>query len=87
MLQRLHIDLQGTQLQAVALQSQLSHQWFVCLQIVEGEWFDDPSKPHNRRHKTQNQEMLGYYLGVWGVRTVAFMQFFGWFGEWPGGKA
>lgn len=49
-------------------------------QIVEGEWFDDPTKPHNRRHKTQNQEMLGYYLGVWGIRTVAFMQFFGWFG-------
>ena len=49
-------------------------------QSVEGEWFDDPSKPHNRRHKTQNQEMLGYYLGVWGIRVVAFMQFFGWFG-------
>lgn len=54
------------------------------LQIVEGEWFDDPNKPHARRHKTQNQEMLGYYLGVWGVRTVAFMQFFGWFGEYQG---
>jgi hypothetical protein len=24
--------------------------------------------------------MLGYYLGVWGIRVVAFMQFFGWFG-------
>ncbi len=50
------------------------------IQIIQGEWFDDPTKSYARRKKTQNQEMLGYYLGVWGVRVVTFMQFFGWFG-------
>jgi hypothetical protein len=28
------------------------------MQILAGEWFDDPAKAHGRKKKSQNQELL-----------------------------
>jgi hypothetical protein len=30
----------------------------LSLQILAGEWFDDPDKAHGRKKKSQNQELL-----------------------------
>ncbi|WIA41809.1 hypothetical protein OEZ86_009140 [Tetradesmus obliquus] len=48
--------------------------------IEQGKWFDDPDKPHMRKHKTQMQELLGFYLGPTGGKVVMCMMFFSWFG-------
>lgn len=50
------------------------------LQIKAGTWFDDDSKAHNRKHKTQFQELVGYYLPRGGTKVVAVMMFCMWFG-------
>jgi len=43
-------------------------------------WFDDPKRPYKRAHKTQIQELLGYFLGPWGTRAIYVMMFMMWFG-------
>lgn len=43
-----------------------------------------PDSPYKRLHKTQLQELLGYYLTPgrrWGVHLVAFIIAFYWFGR------
>jgi hypothetical protein len=45
------------------------------LQIQQGVWFDDPKRPYKRAHKTQIQELLGYFLGKWGTRAIYVMMF------------
>lgn len=47
----------------------------VVLQIQQGTWFDDPKRPYKRAHKTQIQELLGYFLGKWGARAIYVMMF------------